>query len=255
VVLVVEDEKAASELLAGYLSTNGYAVTHARNGAEAIDIARRLRPAAITLDILLPDTDGLEVLATLRSLPETREIPIVVVSITDNRELGFSLGAAAWLVKPVDREQFLEAVCRAIPSGGNRSPKVLVVDDELETVDFLSDLLESRGLRVLRALDGEEGVRLAREESPDAIILDLIMPGLSGFDVVQRLREHPATRDIQILISTVKDLTKDEREMLQGQVHRIVTKSGAEDLLQALQSLVLNGSAGASLADLKETVT
>jgi PAS domain S-box-containing protein len=235
VVLVVEDEKAASELLAEYLSKNGYAVAHARNGVEAIDLARRLQPAAITLDILLPDTDGLEVLATLRSLPETREIPVVVVSITDNRELGFSLGAVAWLVKPVDREQFLEAVCRAMPPQARRPPTVLVVDDEPETVDFLSDLLASRGFRVLQASNGEEGVRLALEETPDAIVLDLIMPGVSGFDVVQRLREHPKTRDTRILISTVKDLSKDERAWLQGQVQKIVSKSGAEDLLRALR--------------------
>jgi PAS domain S-box-containing protein len=253
VVLVVEDEKAATDLLVDYLSENGYAVAHARNGAEAIELARRLRPAAITLDIILPDTDGLEVLATLRSLPETRDIPVVVVSITDNRELGFSLGAAAWLVKPVDREQFLEAVTRTAPTAGHRSSTVLVVDDEPETVDFLSDLLESRGLRVIGAHDGEQAIRLAREESPDVIVLDLIMPGVNGFDVVQRLRENPKTRDIRILISTVKDLTQDERAQLQGQVQRIVSKSGAEDLLLALQTLVVNGSTAASLPSLRET--
>jgi PAS domain S-box-containing protein len=248
-VLVVEDEKVGSELLTNYLSKNGYAVVPARNGAEAIDLARQLRPAAITLDILLPDTDGLEVLATLRSLPETREIPVVVVSISDNRELGFSLGAAGWLVKPVDREQFLEVVCQVMPAGvRDRRTTVLVVDDEPETVEFLSDLLESRGFRVLRAGNGEEAVRLALEEVPDAIILDLLMPGMTGFDVVQRLREHPKTRDIRILISTVKDLTQDEREGLRGQVQRIVSKSGAEDLLQALNTLTADGSLSAASA-------
>ena len=247
-ILVVEDEKAASELLTGHLATNGYAVAHARNGEEAIDLARRLRPAAITLDILLPDTDGLEVLATLRSLPETRDIPVVVVSLSDNRELGFSLGAAGWLVKPVEREQFLDVVCRAIPAGAHRPTTVLVVDDEPETVDFLSDLLESRGFRVLGAHSGEAGVHLAREESPDVVILDLIMPGLSGFEVVQRLREHPKTRDIPIFISTVKDLTGDERERLQGQVQTILSKSGAEDVLQALRRLAVDGRQPASAA-------
>jgi CheY-like chemotaxis protein len=236
-------------LLTNYLSKNGYAVVPARNGAEAIDLARRLRPAAITLDILLPDTDGLEVLATLRSLPETREIPVVVVSIADNRELGFSLGAAGWLMKPVDREQFLEAVCRVMPAGAHdRRTTVLVVDDEPDTVEFLSDLLESRGFRVLRAGSGEEGVRLALEEVPDAIVLDLLMPGLTGFEVVQRLREHPKTRDIRILISTVKDLTKGERERLQGQVQKILSKSGAEDLLRSLNTLTADGSLSATSA-------
>jgi len=254
VVLVVEDEKVGSELLTSYLSKNGYAVVPARNGAEAIDLARRLRPAAITLDILLPDTDGMEVLATLQSLPETREIPVVVVSLSDNRELGFSLGAAGWLVKPVDREQFLEVVSQVMPAGiRDRRTTVLVVDDEPETVEFLADLLESRGYRVLRAGSGEEGVRLALEEVPDAMVLDLLMPGLTGFDVVQRLREHPKTRDIRILISTVKDLTQDERDGLRGQVQRIVSKSGAEDLLQALNALTANGSlSGTSEPGLKE---
>jgi len=249
VVLVVEDENVASELLTTYLSKNGYAVVRARNGAEAIDLALRLRPAAITLDILLPDTDGLEVLATLRSRPETREIPVVVVSISDNRELGFSLGAAGWLVKPVNREQFLEAVYQVMPEGRrDRRTTVLVVDDEPETVEFLSDLLESRGFRVLRAGNGEEGVRLALQEVPDAIVLDLLMPGLTGFEVVQRLREHPKTRDIRILISTVKDLTQDEREELRGQVQRIVSKSGAEDLLQALNTMTVDGTLSATSA-------
>jgi PAS domain S-box-containing protein len=245
-VLVVEDEKVGSELLSNYLSKHGYAVVPARNGAEAIDLARWLRPSAITLDILLPDTDGLEVLATLRSLPETRDIPVVVVSMSDNRELGFSLGAAGWLVKPVEREQFLEMVSQVMPAGVRDSrTTVLVVDDEPDTVEFLSDLLESRGFQVLRAGNGEEAVRLALEEVPDAIVLDLLMPGLTGFEVVQRLRENPKTRDVRILISTVKDLTQDEREELRGQVQRIVSKSGAEDLLEALNALTSEGSGSA----------
>ena len=152
-------------------------------------------------------------------------------------------------MKPVDREQFLELVCQVMPAGV-RDPRttVLVVDDEPETVEFLSDLLESRGFRVLRAGGGEEGLRLAMEEVPDAIILDLLMPGLSGFNVVQRLRGTPKTRDIRILISTVKDLTQDEREELRGQVQRIVSKSGAEDLLEALNALTADGSLISELA-------
>jgi PAS domain S-box-containing protein len=237
-VLIVEDEEAASRLLTLYLTNNGYRVAVASSGAEAIALATRLKPVAITLDILLPDRNGLEVLAEMRSREETKNIPVVVVSITETRELGFSLGAAEWLVKPIVGQQFLEAVQRVVvgPTGEHR-PRVLVVDDEPATVDMVSDLLESRGFEVLRALQGEDGLRRARSDRPNAIVLDLLMPGMSGFEVVQRLREDPRTRTIPILIFSVKDLTRQEKAELEGKVQRIVSKSGVEDLLHSLRGL------------------
>jgi CheY-like chemotaxis protein len=200
-----------------------------------VALAQQLRPDAITLDVLLPDQDGLKVLAQLKAIPETRTIPVVIVSLTEGRELGFSLGAVDWLVKPVNPANFLSAVRKAMV--GTDSPEVqtvLVVDDEPPTVELLTDMLKAQGLRVLAAHDGRQGIALARAERPNLIVLDLIMPGLTGFDVVQELQGHPETREIPILIFTVKDLSTAEREQLRGSVQAVVTKGAAGALLHEL---------------------
>jgi DNA-binding response OmpR family regulator len=238
IVLVVEDDPVASELLTHYLTSHGYAVAHACNAAQALESAQRLKPVAITLDILLPDQDGLEVLAQLRALAETERIPVIVVSITDDRELGFSLGASEWLVKPVNRERFLDAVANAVPGAESSSGKtVLVIDDHRETVDLLADTLERRGFRALRAYGGEAGLRLATREVPDAIVLDLVMPDISGFEVARQLQEQDATRAIPIMVFTFKELAAEERAVLNGQVRQIVSKSDTGDLLDAIQRI------------------
>jgi PAS domain S-box-containing protein len=234
-VLVVEDDKQAGKLLAHDLVQAGYRVAHATTGKQAVALAQELRPSAITLDVLLPDHDGLKVLAQLKAIPETRTIPVVVVSLTEGRELGFSLGAVDWLVKPANPINFLAAVRKAIAGTDSAEAQtVLVVDDEPPIVELLTDMLRTQGLRVLAAYDGRQGIALARAERPNLIVLDLIMPGLTGFDVVQELRVHPETREIPILIFTVKDLTAAEREQLRGSVQAVVTKGAAGMLLQEL---------------------
>jgi len=134
-VLVVEDDSTARELLSHYLVERGYSVCHAGTAAEALETARRLRPAAISLDMLLPDEHGLQLMARLRADPITKEIPVVVVSILDDRESGFNAGAAAWLIKPVQRQQFIEALDRLVPVGDNGRRVALVVDDDREAVE------------------------------------------------------------------------------------------------------------------------
>jgi CheY-like chemotaxis protein len=224
----------------GGLVENGYSVAYAGTGAEAIELARRLKPAAISLDILLPDEHGLQVLSKLRADPETRQIPVVVVSITDDRELGLSAGAAAWLVKPVQRRQFIEALDRVMPDGTTDGEQVaLVVDDDVEAVELATEILRQRGFEVLQAFGGNEGLTLALERLPSLIILDLSMPGVSGFTVAQQLRANPRTRHTPILVSTALDLSPAEREQLLRHVQTIVPKSGAEGILEALQRLGL----------------
>jgi CheY-like chemotaxis protein len=241
-VLVVEDDKLAGELLAHDLVQAGYRVAHAGTGEQAVALAQALRPAAITLDILLPDKDGLKVLAQLKSLPETRAIPVVIVSLTEGRELGFSLGAVDWLVKPVNPADFRAAVRKAIV--GTDSPTertVLVVDDEPATLELLTDMLKTQGLRVLAAHNGRQGLVLARAQRPELIVLDLIMPGLTGFEVVKELREHAETREIPILIFTMKDLSPEERQQLRGSVQAVVTKGATGDLIRELARIQANG--------------
>jgi PAS domain S-box-containing protein len=241
-VLVVEDDKHAGELLAHDLVQAGYRVARAGTGEQAVTLALELKPAAITLDILLPDKDGLKILAQLKSLPETRAIPVVIVSLTEGRELGFSLGAVDWLVKPVNQAEFLAAVRKAI--AGTDSPTertVLVVDDEPATLELLTDMLRTQGLRVLAAHNGRQGLVLARAQRLELIVLDLIMPGLTGFEVVKELREHAETREIPILIFTMKDLSSEERQQLRGSVQAVVTKGATGDLIRELARIQANG--------------
>ncbi len=241
-VLVVDDDRNASELLAHYLTTAGYRVAQATNASEALHLATSLNPAAITLDILLPDGHGHEVLSTLKSQPQTRNIPVVVVSITENRELGLSLGAADWLVKPAAREDFVATVRRAAHSrtgediaGGTN---VLVIDDEPATIEFLGDLLRHQGFQVRTALSGQEGLAQLADGVPSVIIVDLMMPRMTGFDVIREIRARPDTAGIPIIVFTVKDLTAAERALLAG-AHAIVQKGrGRDALLHALRTIV-----------------
>jgi PAS domain S-box-containing protein len=234
-VLVVEDDARAGDLLGHFLKEAGYRVAHASTGSQAVALARTLKPDAITLDILLPGEDGIAILGQLKSATATRRIPIVVVSITDHRELGLSLGAVEWLVKPVQRDSFVAAVRRsmgAIPIG--HVPTVLVVDDEAPTVELLIETLNRNGLRALSATDGRTGVELALAHHPDVIVLDLVMPGMTGFQVVRQLRDHPAGRNIPILVFTGKELTAEDRARLLDGVQAVVRKDGAAELLAEL---------------------
>jgi PAS domain S-box-containing protein len=246
-VLVVEDDTTGRELLAHYLVENGYAVAYAGTGAEAFEMARRLKPAAISLDILLPDVHGLDLLRRLRAEPETRDLPVIVVSISDDRELGLSAGAAGWLVKPVNRRQFIDALDRVMPNGnGARNKVALVVDDDADAVELASDVLRQRGFEVLQAFGGSDGLTLALDRVPGLIVLDLSMPGMSGFTVAQQLRANPRTRHIPILVSTALDLSSAERETLLRDVQTIVPKRGAGGILEALERLGLSPEEGSA---------
>jgi DNA-binding response OmpR family regulator len=238
-VLVVEDDRQASELISHYLSEKGYGVAHAFDGEQAIKMAWELRPYAITLDIVLPNKDGWEVLAELKSLPGTKDIPVVIVSTVDNRLFGLNLGAIEYFVKPMNKEQLIKTLRKAWPALGKEEITVLVVDDEPRTVELLTDMLQIEGFTVLQAYGGQQGVDLAIEKHPDLIILDLMMPEVSGFDVVQQLRAHPEAMEIPIMIYTAKDLTAEDRQRLNSHVQAIASKSasGKEDLLQELERL------------------
>lgn len=236
-VLVVEDERQAGELLEEYLKSGGYAVAHAWDGEKAVPLVRQLRPAAITLDILLPKKSGWDVLAELKTLPETRDIPVIIVSVSDDLQLGFSLGAVEYFVKPVSKERLLEVIRKACAVAGRDVRTVLVVDDDRLTVEYLTGIIRGEGYEVVSAYGGREGMDLAVQRRPDLIILDLIMPEVSGFQVVQQLRATPETREIPILIYTAKDLTDSERQALIRHVQAIASKSGKEDLLRELRRL------------------
>jgi CheY-like chemotaxis protein len=202
----------------------------ARDGEEGLARARELRPTAIVLDILLPRLDGWDVLARAKADPAIADIPIVVVSMLDERGKGFALGAADYLVKPVQREALLGTLRRvARPMGGrNGHARVLAIDDDPLALELIQAVLGPEGYEVLKASSGQEGVRVARREHPGLVILDLLMPGLDGFAVVERLRGDPATASIPIVILTSRGMDPEERARLNGQISHLARKGTFE---------------------------
>jgi signal transduction histidine kinase/CheY-like chemotaxis protein len=219
-VLVVDDNPAAAEILARYLEAGGFRMAAAHSGQDALRMARELMPAAITLDIVLPEIDGWEVLTRLKADEATRNIPVVVASVIDKPALGRALGAIDYFVKPVDAKALLSRLGQYTFTSKvkNESVQILAVDDERANLDVLQASLEPAGFSVLRAGGGKEGIEMARSLKPDLILLDLMMPGVTGFDVVEALRSDEATRSIPIMVLTAKQLTNDDKQALDGHV-------------------------------------
>jgi signal transduction histidine kinase/CheY-like chemotaxis protein/CHASE3 domain sensor protein len=243
-ILVVEDNPEAAEILARHLEEGGFRMNVARTGTEALAMARDLLPVAITLDILLPEIDGWEVLTRLKADELTRNIPVVVVSVIDNPALGRALGALDYFIKPVDRTALLSRLGRytfttKVQHGEIR---MLVVDDEPANLDLLQALLEPEGFKVLRASGGKEGIDVARAQRPQLILLDLMMPDVTGFDVVEALRSEDATRSIPIMVLTSKELTNDDKEALNGYVAAIFQRNSVAgpELVAWLRGFVID---------------
>jgi CheY-like chemotaxis protein len=229
-VLVVEDDPRALDLLRLYLTGAGFQVAVAHDGVEGLALARRLHPDAIALDIILPRLDGWEFLARAKADPDLADIPVLIVSMLDERGKGFALGAADYLVKPVSRDRVLAALRRlpAVVNARNDTATVLAIDDDPLAVELIASTLMPAGFTVVRASGGEEGVALARSEQPALVILDLLMPEVDGFAVVERLRADPATESIPILVLTGKDMTPADKERLNGRISHLARKAGID---------------------------
>jgi PAS domain S-box-containing protein len=224
IILVVDDKAQERELLAGYLAPEGYQIVTAASGDEGISMARNLRPDVITLDILMPTGSGWEMLHQLRNTPETSHIPIVVVSVVDQKQLGFALGAAEYLVKPVSKEILLEALDRHIVSNGKTSFTCLVIDDDQATLQMVSEVLHSAGCWPVAIDNGKSALEFLKEHKVDVILLDLVMPEMDGFEVLRHLKGSPQLQNLPIVIMTAKDITQDERELLERQSHGLIQK-------------------------------
>jgi CheY-like chemotaxis protein/anti-sigma regulatory factor (Ser/Thr protein kinase) len=237
IILAIDDDPNVLILLRQNLEDEGYYVVGALNADEGIRKAKEIHPFAVTLDIMMPQKDGWAVLNDLKADPITRDIPIIVLSIIDNKELGFSLGAFDYLVKPFEKEAIMAAFKR-IP--GVLTKRVLVVDDEPDAVDLLTQILQDEGYQVTGVLSGEEALRSLDAAPQDIILLDLLMPEMDGFEVIQRVKANPKWRDIPIIVVTAKDLSDADLGFLNKSVDRIVQKSGLarEDLMKEIQSLL-----------------
>jgi signal transduction histidine kinase/DNA-binding response OmpR family regulator len=226
VVLVIDDDPNALDLLGRTLQGAGVRVVTASDGAEALVLARTLHPAAITLDVLMPGMDGWEVLRELKRDPETRDIPVLMVTMTDDRELGYSLGATEFLTKPVERVQLVELLERYAPDDAERL--ALVVDDGAENREVLRLALEREGWQVTEAENGREALERVVSNPPSLILLDLMMPVMDGFEFVLEMREVEAARGIPIVVVTAKDVTEEDRRRLNGGVVGLIQKRGLD---------------------------
>jgi CheY-like chemotaxis protein len=240
-VLIVDDDAASRELLRRYLEADGVRVLEANGGAEGLRLAHQLQPALITLDVLMPGLDGWAVLGALKDDPSTAEIPVILLTILDDRDMGYALGAADYLTKPIDRDRLLRAVCKHVrrPAGGEVR-RALVVEDDLATREMLGRLLQREGWAVDEAANGRVGLERVAAGPPDLILLDLMMPELDGFGFVEQLRARPEWRTIPVLVITAKDLTAQERLRLNGWVEQVLQKGAytRTELFSEVRALV-----------------
>ncbi len=238
VVLVVDDDPSALELIGRTLQGTGARVVTASDGEQALELARKLHPAAITLDVMMPGMDGWEVLSALKSDPETRDIPVIMVTLNDDRELGYALGATEFLTKPVRRDVLVQLLDRHAPEGAERL--ALVVDDKQENREVLRHALENEDWRVSEAENGKVALERVDQETPSLILLDLMMPVMDGFDFVLEMRKRDASRAIPIVVVTAKDITEEDRLRLNGDVAGLIQRGGMQrdSLLAQVQEQV-----------------
>jgi signal transduction histidine kinase/CheY-like chemotaxis protein/HAMP domain-containing protein len=237
VVLAIDDDPDVIYLLRENLTEAGYRVVGALNGEEGLRKARELRPCAITLDILMPHKDGWQILYELKADPTTQDIPIIVLSIVDNKDLGYRLGASDYLLKPFDREAIFAALSRIDPLHRGR---LLVVDDDPQVVDLVRQLLEDEPYEVIAATDGQGALEAIAQTPPHVILLDLLMPRMDGFTVIEHLQRDPQCRQIPVIVLTAKTLTAMEQAMLEQSVRTVIQKRGLErdTLIQELRGLL-----------------
>jgi len=225
--LVVEDDYKSADLIRVQLEAEGFMVLHAATAEAAIVLASRQPLALITLDIMLPNMDGWDFLSHIKQTPSLKHIPVVIISIVADPARGFALGAAAVMQKPISRQELYEALVGLglFPLAQGDSLKVLVVDDDPKAVELIAVRILGLASTVLRAYGGREAIDAARRELPDLIVLDLMMPEISGFDVVAALHENPETARIPVLVVTAKHITAEDRSRLNGYVLSIMEKA------------------------------
>ncbi|MFC1493214.1 response regulator, partial [candidate division KSB1 bacterium] len=235
-ILIIDDEPETCSLISDFLEQSGYSTVIANSGNEGIELAKEIKPFAITLDILMPEMDGWETLRHLKSLSGTADIPVIVISVSEDRTTGAALGAAGYILKPVEKNTLLNEIQKIsmIKSVQN----IMVVDDDTPTRLYIQTILEEMDYAVTTASDGQEALEVMNLKKPDAIILDLLMPVMDGFTVIEKLRQDREKNQIPVIILTAKDISIKDKAKLEGAVRRIVTKGTMkkEDLLHDIKS-------------------
>ena len=239
-ILIVDDEGPAREILASYLEPEGFRVEIACSAAEAVAKARELQPDAITLDILMPNSNGFEALLNLKSAPDTANIPIIVVSILDQQKMGFALGAADYLVKPVDKGLLLQTIRKYTQPLTIAESLILVVDDDPQTLDLLETTLHSAGYKTQTARTGKAALASLADTRVNGILLDLMMPEMDGFEVLEHMKHDTMLKEIPVIVLTAKSLGEEDIALLKREAQALFQKDGAwkEALLATLGRVI-----------------
>ena len=237
VVLVIDDDPDVYEMLRRTLSRHGFQVEGASVGEEGLSMAKRLKPRAITLDVMMPGMDGWTVLAHLKNDPETADIPVVMLTIVDNKNLGYAMGAAEYLTKPIDRERLSTVLLRYRRESENSA---LVVEDEPDSREVMRRMLESEGWQVREARNGREALEELARGIPSIVVLDLMMPEMDGFQLLDELHGKKEWKDLPVLVVTAKELTSEDRARLNGHVDRVLQKGSyqKDELIEQVARMV-----------------
>ncbi|QEG42016.1 response regulator [Roseimaritima ulvae] len=222
VVLVIDDDPAVRDILTRVLIAEGIRPLTASDGAVGLERAREHQPDLIILDVMMPKIDGWSVLSALKSDPQLTDIPVIMQSVRDDRDLGYMLGASEYLVKPVDRGKLVSLLRQHI---GDSDASVLIVDDDPGTRRALAKSLHEENWKVVQARDGVEAMAAVQLQLPTVILLDLVMPRMDGFEFLHTLHQHPPWREIPVVVLTAKDLTAEDQQRLNGGVERVLEKS------------------------------
>ena len=213
------------------LTKEGVSIAFAKNGEEGIKLAKQLEPSVITLDITMPNRDGWSILHELKGNPELRDIPVVLVTIVDDKEKGYALGAADYLLKPINWDNLVTVIKKYADHINEDS--ILIVEDDSNARDIMSRIISEAGWKVIEASNGKEALNKIKSGLPGLILLDLMMPEMDGFEFMDEFRSYSFGADVPVIIITAKDLTNSDRELLSGRVSQILLKGSysLEDLL------------------------
>jgi PAS domain S-box-containing protein len=236
-ILVADDNPIVRGLMRDILQDAGYAVAEAGGGAEALQFARLLQPVLLTLDVMMPDLDGFDVIQVLHNDPITRDLPVLFVSAAPEQERGIALGGGGFLLKPFVPEELLDYVERLTRP---HRPRVLVVEDDNHVRPVLARLVEEGGFRVAEAANGTAALELIQRDPPDLILLDIRMPGIDGYEVLRRLKLHPAHRDIPVVVLTASDLgaAACQRALDLGAARYLEKPIASDDLIAEIQHIL-----------------
>ena len=235
-VLVIDDDATVRDLMRRYLSREGFDVVTAAGGREGLNFARELHPSVITLDVFMPDMDGWSVLQALKQDPVLRRIPVIVMTISDEKQKGITLGASGYLMKPVDRTQLAQLLDRFKTT----LPRAIVVEDNVTDREMMRRLLIGEGWEVVVASNGREALDRLKSEHPSLIILDLMMPEMDGFGFLAEFRKNPKFAATPVIVVTAADLSAKDRRRLDGGVEHILQKAAPsrEDFLRQIRDLI-----------------